>query len=96
MGNSINIPEIIEKARKQPANEPNLSPTLKATVDLLINLCLLLVQKRLLTNCVEPKVRGTLRSTCAPAMIWLIVFIAKVSSLRVFQLRGWNSLYRNG
>jgi hypothetical protein len=48
MGNSINIPEIIEKARKQLANEPNLSPALKATVDLLINLCLLLVQKRLL------------------------------------------------
>jgi transposase len=45
MGNSINIPEAIEKARKQIENEPNLSPALKTTFDLLINLCLLLAQK---------------------------------------------------
>jgi hypothetical protein len=45
MGNSINIKETIEKARKQIENEPDLSPALKATFDLLINLCMLLAQK---------------------------------------------------
>jgi transposase len=50
MGNSINIPETIEKARKQIENEPNLSPALKSTVDLLIDLCLLLSQKWLTKN----------------------------------------------
>jgi transposase len=45
MGNRINIQKIIEKARKQIENEPNLSPALKATFDLPINLCLLLSQK---------------------------------------------------
>jgi transposase len=45
MGNRINIQETIEKARKQLADEPNLSPALKTTIDLLINLCLLLAQK---------------------------------------------------
>jgi hypothetical protein len=45
MGNSINIQETIEKARKQIENEPDLSPALKATFDLLINLCLFLAQK---------------------------------------------------
>jgi hypothetical protein len=42
VGNSINIQETIEKARKQIENEPGLSPALKVTFDLLINLCLLL------------------------------------------------------
>jgi transposase len=50
MGNSINIQETIEKARKQIENEPNLSPALKTTFDLLINLCLLLAQKWLPKN----------------------------------------------
>jgi transposase len=50
MRNRINIQETIEKARKQLVNEPNLSPALKATVDLLINLCLLLAQKWLPKN----------------------------------------------
>jgi hypothetical protein len=45
MGNSINIQETIEKARKQIENEPDLAPALKATFDLLINLCMLLAQK---------------------------------------------------
>jgi transposase len=45
MGNSINIQETIEKARKQIENEPDLSPALKASFGLLINLCLLLAQK---------------------------------------------------
>jgi hypothetical protein len=45
MGNDINIQETTENARKQIANEPNLSPALKATVDMLINLCLLLAEK---------------------------------------------------
>jgi transposase len=45
MGNRINIQETIEKARKQLANEPNLSRALKTPIDLLINLCLLLAQK---------------------------------------------------
>jgi hypothetical protein len=45
MGNSINIQETIEKARKQIEDEPNLSPALKTTFELLINLCLLLAQK---------------------------------------------------
>jgi hypothetical protein len=44
MGNSINIQETIEKARKQLANEPNLSPALKTAFDLPINLCLLLAE----------------------------------------------------
>ncbi|MDR1238635.1 MAG: IS66 family transposase, partial [Treponema sp.] len=50
MGNSINIQETIEKARKQIGNEPNLSPALKTTFDLLINLCLLLAETRLVKN----------------------------------------------
>jgi transposase len=50
MGNRINIQETIEKARKQTANEPNLSPALKATFDLLIGLCLLLAETRLVKN----------------------------------------------
>jgi transposase len=50
MGNSVNIQETIEKAREQIENEPNLSPALKATFDLLINLCLLLSRKRLTKN----------------------------------------------
>jgi transposase len=45
MGNHINVHETIEKARKQIANEPNLSPALKATFESLIDLCLLLAQK---------------------------------------------------
>jgi transposase len=45
MGNSINIQETIEKARKQIENEPSLSPALKTTFDLLINLCTILAQK---------------------------------------------------
>jgi transposase len=50
MGNSINIQETKEKARKQIGNEPNLSPALKTTFDLLINLCLLLAETRLVKN----------------------------------------------
>jgi transposase len=50
MENRINIQETIEKARKQLADEPNLSPALKATVDLLFDLCLLLAEKRLVKN----------------------------------------------
>jgi hypothetical protein len=50
MGKRINIQETIEKARKQLADEPNLSPALKATFDLLINLCLFLAQKWLPKN----------------------------------------------
>jgi transposase len=50
MGKSINIQETIEKARKQIENEPNLSPALKTTFELLINLCLLLAQKYLPKN----------------------------------------------
>jgi hypothetical protein len=50
MGNSINIQETIEKARKQIENEPGLSPALKAAFDLLINLCQLLAQKWLTKN----------------------------------------------
>jgi transposase len=45
MGNSINIQETIEKARKRVENESGLSPALKATFDLLINLRQFLVQK---------------------------------------------------
>jgi transposase len=45
MGNNINIQETIEKARKQIKNESNLSPALKTTFDLLIDLCLLLARK---------------------------------------------------
>jgi hypothetical protein len=44
MGNHINIQETIEKAREQPANEPNLSPALKTTFDLLIDYIDKLVQ----------------------------------------------------
>jgi transposase len=50
MGNSVNIQETIEKARKQIENEPNLPPALKAVFDLLIDLCLLLSQKQLTKN----------------------------------------------
>ena len=50
MGNSVNIQKTIEKAQKQIENEPNLSPALKATFELLINLCLLLVPKHLAKN----------------------------------------------
>jgi transposase len=50
MGDSVNIQETIEKARKQIENEPNLSPALKATFDLLIDLCLLLSRKWLTKN----------------------------------------------
>jgi transposase len=50
MGNNINIQETIEKARKQIDNEPNLSPALKTTFELLINLCLLPAQKYLPKN----------------------------------------------
>jgi hypothetical protein len=50
MRNSINIQETIEKARKQIEDEPNLSPALKTTFELLINLCLLLAQKYLPKN----------------------------------------------
>jgi transposase len=50
MGNIITIQETIENARKQLADEPNLSPALKTAIDLLINLCLLLAQKRLPKN----------------------------------------------
>jgi transposase len=50
MGNSINIQETIEKARKQIENESGLSPALKATFDLLINLCRLLARKWLPKN----------------------------------------------
>jgi transposase len=50
MGNSINIPETIEKARKQIENEPNLSPALKAAFDLPFSLCLLLARKWLTKN----------------------------------------------
>jgi transposase len=45
MGNKINIQETIENARRQIADEPNLSPALKTTFELLINLCLLLAGK---------------------------------------------------
>jgi hypothetical protein len=45
MGNRINIQETIEKARKQLADEPNLSAARKATFDLLIDLCLFLAKK---------------------------------------------------
>jgi transposase len=45
MGNRINIQETIAHAREQLAHEPNLSPALKTTFDLLIDLCLLLAQK---------------------------------------------------
>jgi transposase len=45
MENNINIQEAIENVRKQIENEPNLSPALKTTLDLLINLCLILAQK---------------------------------------------------
>jgi hypothetical protein len=44
MRKRINIQETIEKTRKQLADEPNLSPALKATLDMLIDLCLLLSQ----------------------------------------------------
>jgi transposase len=50
MGNKLNIQETIENARKQIANGPDLSPALKATVGLLINLCLLLGGKWLVKN----------------------------------------------
>jgi transposase len=50
MGNKINIQETIENARKQIADEPNLSPALKATFELLVNLCLLLARKWLPNN----------------------------------------------
>jgi transposase len=50
VGENINIQETIEKARKQIENEPNLSPALRATIDLLINICLLLSQKWLTKN----------------------------------------------
>jgi transposase len=38
------------KGREQLANEPNLSPALKTTFDLLIDLCLLLAQKGIPKN----------------------------------------------
>jgi transposase len=50
MRNSINIQETIEEARKQIEEEPNLSPALKATFEVLINLCLLLAQNHLPKN----------------------------------------------
>jgi hypothetical protein len=50
MRNKINIQEPIENARKQIADEPNLSPVLKTTFYLLINLCVFLAQKRILKN----------------------------------------------
>jgi transposase len=46
-GNESSIQEVIEKARKQIAEEADLSPALRATFELLINLVLLLVKKRL-------------------------------------------------
>ncbi len=45
-----NVQDIIEKARKQIAEEPNLSPALRTTLDLLINLLCLLLEKRIPNN----------------------------------------------
>ncbi len=44
------VQDIIEKARKQIAEEPNLSPALRTTLDLLINLLCLLLEKRIPNN----------------------------------------------
>jgi transposase len=46
----IDIYELIENARQQIKNESNLSPGLKATIELLIGVCLLLAGKRLARN----------------------------------------------
>jgi transposase len=48
--NKESAQDIIEKARKQIAEEPNVSPALRTTVDLLINLVCLLAEKRIPSN----------------------------------------------